>query len=203
MGRRGSPEPQHQSQWRSGLPLLEEFRSSVQVEHVIIGRLLLIKARFEQFNVVFINVYAPTNGTERKLFLEKIADELNRCNSEDYLFLGGDFNCTENAALDRNHAEPHPASQHVLRQLVFSHGLVDVWRRMNADCRQYTWSHLREGRISLARLDRVYVFKHNFNIFRMCKMIPTGFSDHSLLICHVLIRDFKPKKVHIGILTLF
>ena len=109
---------------------------SMEVEHVIMGRLLLIKARFEQLNVVFINVYAPTNGTERKLFLEKIADELNRCNSEDYLFLGGDFNCTENAALDRNHAEPHPASQHVLRQLVFSHGLVDVWRRMHADCRQ-------------------------------------------------------------------
>ena len=76
--------------------------------------------------MVFINVYAPTYGTERKLFLEKIADELNRCNSEDYLFLGGDFNCTENATLDRNHAEPHPASQHALSQLIYSPGLVDV-----------------------------------------------------------------------------
>ena len=26
--------------------------------------------------------------------------------------------------------------------------------------------------------------------------MPTGFSDHSLLVCHVLIRDFKPKSTH-------
>ena len=97
---------------------------SMEVKHVIMGSFLFIKARFEQFNVFFINIYAPTNGTERKLFLGKIT--LNNCNSEDYLFLGGDFNLTENALLDRNHAEPHPASQHALRQLVYSHGLVDV-----------------------------------------------------------------------------
>ena len=107
---------------------------SMEVEHVIMGGMLLIKAWFEQFSVVFINVSAPTNGTERKLFLEKITDELNSCNSKDYLFLGGDFNCTKNATLDRNDAEPHPASQHALRQLVYSHGLVDVWRRTHADC---------------------------------------------------------------------
>ena len=143
------------------------FRS---VKHVIMGSFLFIKARFEQFNVFFINIYAPTNGTERKLFLGKIT--LNNCNSEDYLFLGGDFNLTENALLDRNHAEPHPASQHALRQLVFSHGLVDVWRRMHPDCRQYIWSHghLRESRISSARLDRFYVSKQHFNILKCVKL---------------------------------
>ena len=26
--------------------------------------------------------------------------------------------------------------------------------------------------------------------------MPTGFSDHSLVVCHVLIRDFKPKSTH-------
>ena len=30
----------------------------------------------------------------------------------------------------------------------------------------------------------------------MCKIMPTGFSDHSLIVCHVLIRDFKPKSAH-------
>jgi hypothetical protein len=110
--------------------------------------------------------------------------------------LGGDFNCTENATLDRNHAEPHPASQHALRQLVYSHSLVDVWRRTHADCRQYTWSHLRERRISSARLDRFYVFKHHLKKKLKCKIMPTGFSFHSLIVCHVLIRDFKPKSAH-------
>ena len=101
--------------------------------------------------------------------------------------MGGDFNCTENATLDGNHAEPHPASQHVLRQLVYSHGLVDVLRRTHADCRQYTCSNLRESRISSARLDSFYVFKPHFNIFKMCKITPAVFSDHSLVLSHVLI----------------
>ena len=63
--------------------------------------------------------------------------------------MGGDFNCTENEILDCNHAEPHLVSQHALRQLV-SCDLVDVWRRMHTGCRQYTWSHIRENRISFA-----------------------------------------------------
>ncbi|KAI3367340.1 hypothetical protein L3Q82_008155 [Scortum barcoo] len=77
---------------------------------------------------------------------------------------GGDFNCTENELLDRNHAEPHPASQHALRQLVYSHGLVDVWRRMHTSSRQYTWSHISDNKISLARLDRFYCFKHQHTL---------------------------------------
>lgn len=31
--------------------------------------------------------------------------------SEELLFLSGDFNCTETDQLDRNHLEPHIASQ--------------------------------------------------------------------------------------------
>jgi len=38
-------------------------------------------------------------------------------NLEELLFLCGDFNCTENDKLDRNHLEPHIASQKALTQL--------------------------------------------------------------------------------------
>ena len=49
---------------------------------------------------------------------------------------------------------------------------------VSADCRQYTWSHLRESRISSARLDRIYCFKHHFNIYKSCTIIPAVFTDH-------------------------
>ena len=170
--------------------------SSLEVEHVVQGRCLLVKAQFEHHTLVFINIYAPTNGAERKSFLEQVNTRLNCCGSEDFLFLGGDFNCTEYEVLDRNHAEPHPASQHTLKQLVYSHGLVDVWRRMNSDCRQYTWSHLREDRISLARLDRFYCFKHHFNVFKCCKIMPVGFTDHSLVLCQFILKNIRPKSAY-------
>ena len=124
---------------------------------------------------------------QRKHFFEKVNEVLSSCDSEDYLFMGGDFNCTENEILDPNYAEPHPVSQHALRQLVSSCDLVDVWRRMHTGCRQYTWSHVRENRISLARLDRFYVFKHRIGVVKMCKILPVGFTDHSMVLCNVFI----------------
>lgn len=109
--------------------------TSLEVEQVVKGRCLLAKAQCNEHTLVFINIYAPTNGAERKSFLERVKTRLDCCGSEVFLFLGGDFNCTECEYLDGNHAEPHPASQCALRQLVSSHGLVDVWRRMHTDCR--------------------------------------------------------------------
>ena len=85
-----------------------------RVFQIKLNNCLIMHVKNEEYypSLVFINIYAPNNGTERKGFLETVNSSLNGCSSEDFLFLGGDFNCTEAALLDRNHAEPHPASQH-------------------------------------------------------------------------------------------
>jgi len=41
---------------------------SLEVKHIIEGRLFLVKARFDLFTVVFTNVYAPTTGA---VFIKK------------------------------------------------------------------------------------------------------------------------------------
>lgn len=64
---------------------------------------------------------------------------------------------------------------------------------MNGDKRQYTWAHSRGNLLSLARLDHFYCFKHHFNIFKKCRMLPVGFTDHSLVVCNVLITNLKHK----------
>ena len=46
---------------------------SLKIEHVIEGWCLLVEAGFDKFTVVFINVYAPNNGSERKLILETLS----------------------------------------------------------------------------------------------------------------------------------
>ena len=47
----------------------------------------------------------------------------------------------------------------------------------------------------LARLYRFYCFKH-FSVFKMCKILPVGFTDHSLVLCGVFIRDILPKSAY-------
>lgn len=75
---------------------------------------------------------------------------------DEYLILGGDFNCTE-SNLDRNHMEPHLPSRQRLVQIKKTHELIDIWRQLDGEQRQYTWSHVRDNMISLARLDTFYV----------------------------------------------
>lgn len=170
--------------------------NSTEVHHIVQGRCLLVKAAFDHFTVDFINIYAPVNCADRSQFFGKINEALRGVQSSDYVFLGGDFNCTENESLDRNHAEPHPVCQCALRQLVSSHDLVDVWRRMHTSSRQFTWSHVRDNRISLARLDRFDCFQHHFNIFKTCRILPVGFRDHSLLLGGVFISKILPRSAY-------
>ncbi len=166
---------------------------SFTVEEVIKGRLVVVRASYEHYNAILINVYAPTSGSERVTFLKEIGVILNNCSSEEKLFLGGDFNCTVNDVIDRNHFEPHAASQRMMSDIVETQSLVDIWREMHHKDRQYTWLHSRENIISLARLDRIYYFKHQINMVKGCKIVPVGFTDHSMVVCDVFVANIKNK----------
>lgn len=157
---------------------------SYKVEEVIKGRLLKIRASFESTTVVFICVYIPTSAVERMLFLSTLCSVLQNVCIDEYLILGGDFNCTE-SSLDRNHVEPHLPSRHRLVQLLKTHDLKDIWRQLNGENKQYTWTHVRDNVISLARLDRFYVFKHHNSIIKSCLITPSCLSDHSMVQCSV------------------
>ncbi len=49
---------------------------------------------------------------ERLFFLDTLCSTLQNCCTEEFLFLGGDFNCAE-LDIVRNHVEPHMASRKV------------------------------------------------------------------------------------------
>lgn len=77
-----------------GILLSKAFTPTfLRVEHVVLGRFLLLEADFNGFTVVFMNIYTPTNGAQRRLFLEAVSNKLQNHKPSDYLFLGGDFNC--------------------------------------------------------------------------------------------------------------
>ena len=107
-------------------------------------------------------------------FLNSLDNTLRGLDSQEFLLLGGDFNCTEKA-MDRNHVEPHMPSRRRLIELKNSNVLVDIWRNFHTIDKQYTWVHAYNNVLSLARLDRFYGFKHQFSLFRNCSITPVGF----------------------------
>lgn len=83
-----------------------------------------------------------------------------------------------------------------LLQLMKSHDLIDIWRNFHHNQRQYTWVHAFENRLSMARLDRFYGFKHQLNFFKDCFISPVGLSDHGLVKCVFFISCVKPKSAY-------
>lgn len=153
---------------------------------MIEGRLLKIRAGFEKVKMVFRYMYTPTSGTERLAILDVLNNVCKKCCSEEFKFLGGDFNCTENAVLGRNHQEPNAASRACLIKLVETNERVMKKRK-----RQNTWVHTKDNSLSLARLDRFYCFENQANVFKGGSIVPVGISDHSLVQCSVCIKDVK------------
>lgn len=83
--------------------------SSCEAKEIIKGRLLWIRVQYEHVTLVFVNLYAPINRVER-VFLNALWDTISGYSSDEYLFMGGDFTCTEQPHLDKNHQEPYPPS---------------------------------------------------------------------------------------------
>ncbi|KAL2096374.1 hypothetical protein ACEWY4_008522 [Coilia grayii] len=168
---------------------------SYEVEEIIKGRLLKVRALFENHFFVFICIYAPTSAIQRMLFLDSLNDTLIKCDPDDVLLLGGDFNCTE-LLCDRNHVEPHMPSRRRLVELMNSNDLVDVWRNFHHGQRQYTWCHSYDNSLSQARLDRFYCFRHQLSLMKNCSIVPVGLSDHSLVTCFFFLNSIKPRSAY-------
>ncbi len=92
------------------------------------GRLLLIKAKIKDVVFVLINIYAPNVGRDRIRLFEVLKNTLGSLSQEDFVIVGGDFNCTLDFVVDRNGEEPQPLSAKVLKAIITQLGLVDVWR---------------------------------------------------------------------------
>ena len=86
------------------------------------------------------------------------------------IVIGGDFNCTENPAIDRlcMSIERRPKVAMTLKDVVHKLSLCDAWRRLNPNEWSFTWQRNNPNcahAVSKSRLDRFYeVLKKTFAI---------------------------------------
>jgi len=164
--------------------------SKVELEK---GRLLIVKVEIHNQIFVFINIYAPNRGTDRAMLYRKLGDILKSFTLDEFIVVGGDWNCTLNFILDRNNEEPDSVSASYLKSVLVQNDFIDVWREKNNTLKQYTWTRVSQGRISAARLDRIYIKRKENNRVMECKIVPCCVSDHHFITVNIALTNQKCK----------
>ena len=143
------------------------------------GRVLSVLARVGDINYNFVNIYAPSNQTERKRFFNTIS---NYFFPNSVKFIAGDFNCIESAS-DKFGGNFICAKE--LKELRMNVHLVDIWRKTHGTTTQCTWFNADKSIGS--RLDKFLLAKDLVSNVRKCEILPCVFSDHDSvnLVFHV------------------
>ncbi|MGH0177545.1 UNVERIFIED_CONTAM: hypothetical protein FKN15_075286, partial [Acipenser sinensis] len=145
------------------------------------GRLLHHRIRDGDRIVHLVNVYAPSTGPARVQFFRRMSTYMNNISADECVVLGGDFNCTLEAADRVGGQEHYPLSSAALRELTAQLSLVDIWRWHHPDAPAFTFTRVREGRVSQSRIDRFYVTRNHAHCVRSSDIRPAPFTDHNLL----------------------
>lgn len=98
------------------------------------GRIVLINVKIQDKDLTLTNIYAPNSSKERKAFFYKLQKWIFKHSlNTDEIILGGDFNFTESANLDRqnNSSSSADASSIAYKALMQKHNLHDIWRVMH------------------------------------------------------------------------
>ncbi len=185
----------HGTNLSAGEAILFSPRCRVNIlskSEVVKGRLLVLKVEIKNRVFDLINVYAPTTGRERIAFFLKFKDVISSLVSDDFLIIGGDWNCTLDFTCDRNGEEPHFMSAVSLKEIIIQYGLVDIWREKNKEIKQYTWIKMTDNRVSAARLDRFYVKKTMSSRIEETRISPSPISDHHLISLKMFLTQTVP-----------
>lgn len=134
------------------------------------GRIVSVLMEFSQLRINLVNIYAPTNLTERKAFFSHLHHFFIPA---DGLILGSDFNCYE-SDLDKFGGNVCTASY--LSDFRSSFNLVDIWRKQHRKHREMSWfnSDLTLG----SRLDKFLLSSKLVDLVERCDITPCCLSDH-------------------------
>ena len=134
------------------------------------GRIVSILASLGELNFNLVNIYAPTNLTERKCFYEKLHDFFF---PNTLKIIAGDFNCVE-AASDKHGGIFSPAKD--LTDFRTQFRLIDVWRKLHGRHTDCTW--FNSDKSIGTRLDKFLIDPDLSANAETCEIRPFVLSDH-------------------------
>ena len=138
-----------------------------------LGRVISLLVKIDDVNFNLVNIYAPTNLTDRKTFYVSLHEFFFPSAA---VIIGGDFNCYD-SALDKfgGNVSIHKECD----GLKADFRLVDVWRKLHSNSREFTWFN---ADMSIgSRLDRFLISKDFFQSSFKCDITPCPLSDHDFV----------------------
>ena len=116
------------------------------------GRAVAVRLIYNECTYFILNVYAPTKRNEKEQFFVKLSKWLKKLTTaNDFLILGGDWNCVQDASLDTRGMTTGYKQVIQFKKLIQRFHLLDAWRKFFPFRKQYTWRQLRMSVFS--RLD--------------------------------------------------
>lgn len=159
-----------------------------EVERVysdINGNYIILDINIEGKKFTLVSLYGPND--DKPSFYKEIRQKYNAFQN-DKIIICGDWNLVINPDLDTNnylHINNPRARQEVLN-MINEEDFVDIYRELNGDKREYTWSRRNPVR-KQARLDFFLVNDDCFPYTSEAKIIPGYRSDHSGILLELVL----------------
>ncbi|KAK2562278.1 Transposon TX1 uncharacterized 149 kDa protein, partial [Acropora cervicornis] len=136
------------------------------------GRVVSVAIKVNNYCINIVNIYAPTNLTERKVFFGNLHEFFL---PSDAIVIAGDFNCYE---YQTDKTGGNLSCAKYLANFRSTFHLIDAWHRLNPRSRQCTWfnSDFSIG----SRLDKIFVSQSLFSFVSKCEIKPFCLSDHDI-----------------------
>lgn len=134
------------------------------------GRIISVLARLGDQRYNFVNVYTPTNLTERRNFFDTLPNNFFPNSTR---IVAGDFNCIENG---QDKFVGNVTLSTNLRDLHIYY-LVDIWRKTHGWQIQCTW--FNSSKMIGTRLDKFFIAQNLVSHVVGSEISPCVFSDHN------------------------
>ena len=175
--------------------LINEKFKYKKVETIISNeRFLGIKIYLDNQELKIINVYAPNKKAEKLLFIHELYELFNNKPKENTIICG-DFNIVLDNLLDICAGEKH--DENLVKKFndwVNNSLLIDAWRILHSDTKDYTWSAKQNPHAKARRLDYILFSENLLPHLTGSEQIFIGGSDHKLVTSTFTTDSFKRGK---------
>ena len=140
------------------------------------GRSIALRFSYQDRMYLCLNVYAPAKNTQKEHFYSSLCIWVKKIKKQnDVIIAGGDWNCVQNKKIDTSGATYLPKQNFV--KFRKNNNLIDVWRKIFPERRQYTWRQLSLNIYS--RLDYWLMSKEHFSYIYSIDIKPVLKCDHN------------------------